>query len=62
MLDGWIENRTGTMPRILAGKRVRVRLRCGRMPAETWPADGKQGCRWTLENHPYDITHYKPAD
>jgi hypothetical protein len=45
----------------MAGKRVFVRLRSGIMPKESWPADGRGGARWTLEDHPFDILHYKPA-
>lgn len=59
MIDGWIENRVGEMPRALTGKRIRVRLRCGRRPTEDWPAGPPT--RWTLEDRPFDITHYQPV-
>lgn len=49
----------GHCPREAAGKRVRVVLRNGMRPAESWAADGKTGCRWTLEGHPFDIAEYE---
>lgn len=36
--DGWIKN-LGSMPGNCEGKRVYVRLRCGRLPRESWPAE-----------------------
>jgi hypothetical protein len=64
--NGWREN-TGRQPRGTAGKYVRVQLRGGKgireglTPAEPWPADGKHGCRWTLEGHASDIVAWRPA-
>lgn len=64
MADGWIENK-GSMPSSLRGKRIFVRLRCGIMPEQSWPAEG--GTRWTLEkdkdgnSRPFDILHWKEA-
>lgn len=54
----------GHMPGEAAGKRVRVKLRSGRIPAESWPADGKFGCNWacTPEGKPsrdFDILEWK---
>lgn len=57
----------GHQPRGTAGKRVRVILRggCGSglperyRPPESWPADGRQGCRWTLNDDPFDILQFE---
>ena len=54
----------GHMPGEAAGKRVRVKLRNGRVPAESWPADGKSACSWALtpEGKPsrdFDILEYE---
>ena len=51
----------GICPGEAAGKRVKVRLRNGMKPSESWPADGRYGCRWTLTDHPFDITHWELA-
>jgi hypothetical protein len=64
----WKENK-GELPRGARGKRVRVKLRwSGEEPFYNsdvtsaippgWPADGKGGCRWSLDGGDYDITHY----
>lgn len=49
----------GKCPREAAGKRVRVELRNGMRPAETWAADGKTGCRWTLTGDAFDIVRWE---
>ncbi len=58
----------GHCPREAAGKRVVVRLAngdvCGREPASAatpagWPADGRQGCRWSRLGLPHDIADYE---
>ena len=49
----------GYCPAEAAGKRVRVVLANGQTPKESWPADGKSGCRWTLTGHPFDIAEYE---
>ncbi len=49
----------GRLPRAAQGKRVRVKLRNGKMPPESWAADGKNGCRWTLTDDPHDIVAYE---
>jgi hypothetical protein len=54
----WVKN-DGRMPSIAAGKRVRVRLRNGMCPPESWAADGKLGCRWSLTGHPFDILEFE---
>ncbi|MFC4256714.1 hypothetical protein GRI97_15685 [Altererythrobacter xixiisoli] len=50
---------TGRRPEAAAGKRVNVTLRNGMRPAESWAADGRAGCNWSLNGHPFDITHFK---
>ena len=52
---------TGQMPPMLRGRRIRVELRNGIRPAESWPADGIGGCHWALENHPFDIVKFEVA-
>lgn len=49
----------GELPPHAKGKRVRVKLRNGLRPAETWAADGRDGCRWSLEGHPFDIAEFE---
>jgi len=39
--------------------RVRVRLRNGKVPGESWPATGRGACRWTLTGDPWDIVAWK---
>lgn len=71
-MSEWHEN-AGTCPTRAMGKRVVVELRngsiCGDKPVSPtspagWPADGKQGCRWsfTKEGNPsreFDIIRYR---
>jgi len=53
----------GHLPPEAEGKRVRVRLACGRrgrcdnnpMSPPGWAADGRNGCRWSLTGSPFDI-------
>lgn len=52
------------MPGEATGKRVRVKLRNGRIPAESWPADGKGACNWALtreglRSRAFDIIEYE---
>lgn len=54
----WVTN-LGELPRFAVGRRVRVRLRNGLQPVESWAADGKGGCRWTIEKHPFDIEFFE---
>lgn len=55
----WQLNQGGFCPSEAKGKRVFVKLRNGLRPKESWPADGKGGCRWSLgEQHPFDIVAY----
>lgn len=49
----------GVCPADAAGKRVKVRLRNGMKPEQSWAADGRYGCRWTLTDHPFDIVEYE---
>jgi len=58
----------GFFPEVAKGKRVIVKLAngkvCGREPVTSttppgWAADGKQGCRWTITGHPFDIANYQ---
>lgn len=49
----------GRRPESAAGKRVKVMLRNGMHPAESWAADGRAGCTWALRGHPFDITHFQ---
>jgi len=53
----WRENEAGRLPASLntKGARVRVRLRNGITPPETWEA---RGTRWSLANHPFDVVAY----
>lgn len=42
--------------------RVRVRLRNGRQPDESWPVTGRpKPTRWTLIGHDFDIVEWKRA-
>ena len=60
----------GRLPRQAVGKRVIVQLRNGaeggRAPIGNslpngWAADGKNGCRWSLTDHPFDIVAWEIA-
>jgi hypothetical protein len=58
-----MQTNPGHFPDETSGKRVRVRLRNGydtaaREPAG-WAADGKGGCNWKLQGHPFDIVSYQ---
>ena len=57
-MSEWRDN-PGRMPGLCAGKRVEVELRNGSKPKESWPADGKGGCRWSLEGHAFDIVRFR---
>jgi hypothetical protein len=66
-MSEWRENH-GRMPGLAAGKRIVVELRngsiCGEQPVGSgspagWPADGKGGCRWSLEGSDFDIVRYR---
>lgn len=48
----------GYCPAEAKGKRIFAKLRNGMIPKESWPADGRGECRWTLEDHPFDIVAY----
>lgn len=48
----------GHLPPEAVGKRVRVRLRNG-VTCDSWPADGRGGCRWTLTGDTHDILAYQ---
>jgi hypothetical protein len=56
-----VQRNQGFCPEEAFGKRVRVRLRNGLEPKETWAASGRDACRWTLENHPFDIMEWELA-
>jgi hypothetical protein len=56
----WAPN-LGKCPRFAAGRRVFVRLRNGMRPAESWAADGRQACRWAIDNSPFDIVEFELA-
>nr|WP_165388340.1 hypothetical protein [Sphingomonas populi] len=47
----------GYCPAEAAGKRVDVLLANG--SRRQWPADGKQGCCWTIRGIPADIREYE---
>lgn len=57
----------GCLPSDAIGKRVRVMLANGTIGAEDprsdtppgWPADGPNGCRWSITGHPFDIGGYE---
>lgn len=60
----------GHCPGAARGKRVRGVLRGGNqfgfnqispVTPPGWPADGKGGCRWTLEGHSHDILEWELA-
>lgn len=57
---------TGRMPPDAAGKRIRGKLRCGKMfgfDSPTWAADGKGGCNWKIDPpHDYNVVLYEIAD
>ncbi|WP_242415059.1 hypothetical protein [Sphingomonas panni] len=48
----------GRLPTDAIGARVRGTLRNGRAFGP-WAADGPNGCRWTLMDHPFDIDFYE---
>lgn len=56
-----MKRNTGHLPREAEGRRVRVRLANGQLAggAAGWPADGKGGCRWETQGHPFDIAYYE---
>lgn len=56
----WTRNE-GRLPPEAAGKRIRVKLRNGRVPPETWAADGRDACRWTLRDDSHDIIEWSIA-
>lgn len=47
----------GFCPLEAEGKRVRVKLANGHVGE--WAADGRGGCRWTIEGHEHDIAEYE---
>ena len=57
----------GYCPDEARGKRVQVTLANGMagttdgnpMSPLGWPADGRNGCRWTLTGFPFDIKDYE---
>lgn len=49
----------GECPPHAKGRRVRVVLRSGRRPVESWPADGPQGCDWRLTGSDFDIAEFE---
>jgi hypothetical protein len=50
-----VRENLGRQPGDTFGCRVRVVLRNGLRPAESWAADGRSGCNWALSGHPFDI-------
>lgn len=54
-----MEPNPGFQPRETVGRRVRVRLKNGAQPGGSWPADGREGCRWSITGHPFDIAYYE---
>jgi hypothetical protein len=56
----WQRN-TGHAPPHLIGKdkRVKVRLRSGSTPRETWPVDGRGGLTWALRGFPFDVVEFE---
>jgi hypothetical protein len=52
----------GRCPEECKGKRVRVQLVNGTIPAETWAADGRDGCKWERSSFPFAIDGYQLAD
>lgn len=52
----------GFYPPVLSGRRVKVTLRNGMRPPESWPVDGKSpATRWSLTGDPFDIVEFEPA-
>lgn len=51
----------GRQPPGTEGRRVYVLLRNGMRPPESWPADGRAACRWTLTGGPFDIIQWELA-
>lgn len=51
----------GFQPPETIGRRVRVILRNGMAGKGDWAADGRQGCRWSLEGRPFDIAEWEVA-
>lgn len=51
----------GHQPEETIGRRVKVKLRNGTFPLESWAADGRNGCNWTLSNWPFDIIEWELA-
>lgn len=57
----------GHLPEEAIGKRVRVLLANGEpgrtdnnpMSPPDWAADGRGGCRWSIEGHPHDIAEFE---
>jgi hypothetical protein len=50
----------GYLPSEAIGKRVAVRLANGiPVPPPGWPADGKGGCNWRLNGHPFNIAEFE---
>ena len=49
---------TGVVSPSMRGRRVFVRLRNGRRPAESWAVETS---RWTLTGHPFDIAEFEFA-
>lgn len=48
---------------VVSYRRVHVVLRCGyatkgREP-NGWASEGRSACRWTIQNHPYDIMEFE---
>jgi len=67
LAPGFRPNR-GSCPDEARGKRVIVQLRNGRIAGEKpvrddlppgWAADGKNGCRWSLRDNPFDIVGWR---
>jgi hypothetical protein len=63
-----MKSNPGQIPDDARGKRVIVTLRngrvCGRDPVGAalpngWAADGREGCRWSRGNSPWDIVAYE---
>lgn len=57
----------GHLPPEAIGKRVRVLLANGEpgrtdnnpMSPAGWAAEGRGGCRWSIEGNPFDIAEYE---
>lgn len=67
MSEEWTANEVGACPGWLASKpnaRIYVRLRNGREPKESWPADPKRGTYWAHRyrgRYPFDIVAWRLA-